>query len=406
MLTQQREHAERPLEALVRLTRLGASGELIAASDATEIHVYLLEGRLAWATSAGERNAFIGHLVDDGVPAEAVREVVAECQRTRKRLGETLVAWGVASAAQVRAALAAQIGLALEAMATHAGAQTLFLSRRMEYARDLTFGLDDFLAPRQTSTIDVIAEQLVATVLDAMPEAAWVEVVADDGGPPVRVARGRARPNAAVGGVQRLLREQRLDSLSLRFADGAMLGQRIPGHAGSIWCALGPETKLGVASAVLGSATGATTAARAPTGGEIRERPGVVAGLPVPVPVIVGAMQTTDDVLAGIVIDRDGLAAGATRGGRELAALATVGGTLALALDPRLGEALPGNAAGRFYESVSVRATADDLAYYGMRLGDRATLWLILPAVASQGLGWALLQTVGRQVGEMFRSAP
>lgn len=400
----ERGEGERPLGALVRLTRDGASGELIVASDAIEIHVYLLEGRLAWATSSGERNAFVGHLVDEGVPAEAVREVIADCQRTRKRLGETLVAWGVATAAQVRAALAAQIGLALDAMATHAGAQALFLSRRMEYAHDLTFGLDEFLAPRPSSTIDTIAEQLVASVLDAMPEAAWVEVAQDDGDAPVRVARGRARPNEAVANVQRLLRDQKLESLSMRLADGALLGQRIPGHAGSIWCALGADAKLGVASAVLASATGAVTAGRATTGGAVVERAGMVAGLAVPVHVLAGAMQTSDDLLAAFVIDRDGLVAGASRAERELAPLAVVAGTLARALDPRLSEALPGTSASRFYEAVSVRAAAGDLAHYGMRLGDRATIWLVLASVASQGLGWALLQTVGRQVGEMFRS--
>ncbi len=389
---------ETPLATIVRLAATAATGELIAADDAVELHIYFLEGRLAWATCSTSRRTFVDHLVErHGVAADAVREVIDECQRSRRRLGETLIGWGVATPPQVRDALAAQLGEALEAATRHPGARTLFLPRRMTYDRALTFELEELLPARGTAELAGSTDDLVAMVVQALPEVLWVEVIVP-GGEATREIRGAACPSDDLDGLRAALHEHAFDALALRTAAGVVLGQRLPGRAGSLWCASGPDTKLGVATTALASAVGATVAPPSrPAGGSAWRE----AGDSPAVGVLAAAMLTTDDLAAALLLRGDGRADGVWRGAATFDGYAAS----ARALHPLLQAGLPASLApprgGLRPATTSLRAVRGPVAYHGGRLaGGTTSVWLAVNAWATQGLGWALLQTVSRQVAD------
>ena len=136
-----------PITLLSRLAASRATGELIAAGDGLEVHLYLQAGRVAWGTTTEERFVFRRHLVERcQVDEQALRAVFEECQRDRQPLGERLIARGLLSLEQVREALGAQVSATLASLARCSGAQTLFLPRGQNYAtydQRLTFELDE-----------------------------------------------------------------------------------------------------------------------------------------------------------------------------------------------------------------------------------------------------------------------
>lgn len=398
---------ETPLAAIRRLAAGAASGELIVATDAVEIHVYFLEGRLAWATTSTSRHAFVQRLVDHhGIARDTIRDVIDECQRSRRRLGETLISWGIATAEQVRDALASQIAEALDAAAAHPAAQTLFLPRRMAYAIELTFALDELVARTPVSDLDELSETIVATVLDSIPETLWVEVTAGDRCL-ARAVRGTARPTDEVATLRRALDEDVVDALILRTNAGVILGQRVPGRPAAVWCAAGPGVKLGVASAVLVGAVGAMAPPPAVTPVEQATRERNLPSSPCAPGVLASALRTTDDLVAGLVLDRDGQASGAWRGEGDLDDHTAVARALLPALRVQLRAAFARTEGDLGYEQVSVRGQTARLAYHGALLRDGSgSIWLAVRPGASQGLGWALLQTVVRQCADAAGAAP
>ncbi|MDF1564861.1 MAG: response regulator [Deltaproteobacteria bacterium] len=140
------EPSEDPVARLREWAELGADGEFIATAAEWEVHVHLQEGRVAWATSSASKYAFTRHLSEHfGIEKEAIVEVVDECRKTRKNVGETLVEWGIATEEQVRESLRAQIADALAVLPGSSGVQSIFLSRGSDYAQPLTFTLDELL---------------------------------------------------------------------------------------------------------------------------------------------------------------------------------------------------------------------------------------------------------------------
>lgn len=392
--------AEPPLELVRRLAASGASGELISASDAVEVHVYLLDGRLAWATTSSDRNAFVAHLVNHhGVSAEGIREVVEECQRTRRRLGETLVSWGLATTAQVRDALGVQIAGALGALMNHESAQSIFLPRRMSYAYELTFDAAELLPTRVASDLEELAATLVATLLDSVHDAHWVEVV--EGSEVIaRAARARARSPEPLAAYRAVVHDGALDALVVRSGAGVVLGQRLPGRDATVWVGAAPDVKIGVAAALLATIAGSASPshAAAPAGAAWHER-GLRNGRAA---VISTAMKNTDDLVAVVLLDADGQATGAWRGSEdELDAHARTCRALLPALHPRVGDSVTprDQLAG---DHVALRGQRGGLVFHGTRPhGGRGTLWLALPTGVSQGLGWALLQALARQTADV-----
>lgn len=130
------------------------SGELIVASDTLEAHVFLQDGRIAWAYSNGTRGLFLRELQAKAqIEEEELREVMDECRRERRHVAETLITWGLASERDVRHALWVQIGTTLESVFQTPGVEAIFLRRASEnYSRELTFSLGEFDRKRFSST--------------------------------------------------------------------------------------------------------------------------------------------------------------------------------------------------------------------------------------------------------------
>lgn len=131
------------------LAKEQASGELICASDSVEVHVYLQRGRVAWATDAAQPLAFTRYLLERAqIDVEVFREILDSCRREKRPIGETLIAWGVATKEEVRDALRHQIELALALLHQCGHVQTLFLKRTSQFAdydAELTFALEELL---------------------------------------------------------------------------------------------------------------------------------------------------------------------------------------------------------------------------------------------------------------------
>lgn len=214
--------------ALAQLSALAerkASGELVCSSSDGEIHVYLQEGRVAWASSTTQRHAFTEHLKQTtGADDEVIDAIVKECTRTRRPFGEALISWKIATAEQVRASLRHQIRMALASAEDAAELRTLFLEReRYRYDRALTFALSDVVprpaappAAPEPSREAGRADAGAAPALDPAAELAALSgfaaaAVLSAQGEPVAVLGDRARVGEAAGVAQRLLQEgQRL----------------------------------------------------------------------------------------------------------------------------------------------------------------------------------------------------
>lgn len=416
--------AETPWQTVTRLAEAAATGELIVASDAIEIHVYLLDGRLAWATCSTARNEFLRCLIErHEIANDVLRDMIEQCRRMRGRFGEMLVTWGVATEDQVRDALRRQIEEALAVAVAHPGARCLFLPQRLDYAIELTVSVTELelgvnavtaasggTPPSQpASTSDgqwtpvsssYAAQRIVTTVLDRIPDALWVEAV-ERGAWVARAVRCTAGPADTIQEVQRLLTDHDIEALTLRSSvHGAVLGQRLPGLSSAVWCAVGGGAKLGVISAVLASAVGAHPLAPAADAADEPWHEIVEPGARLRPSVFAGATRTCDELVAGFALGGCGGPTGVWRGSLGLDVHAAWARRLAPALASAIRDSFPRSAESSLYDHVALRAIVGNVAYYGALLPDSSVaVWLALRTWTLQGVGWALLQTVARQVG-------
>ncbi|MBX3184132.1 MAG: hypothetical protein KIT72_01305 [Polyangiaceae bacterium] len=148
MLDRAETETLRPLDDLNEVICSKRTGEFIFASGAVEIHVYLQNGRIAWATDSQRPLEFMRRLMQrENLDADSVRQVVDSCRRDRLPLGETLIAWGLCSLESVRDALHEQLSLSLVALSRQRAGSTLFLERPQfrSYDERLTFEVSALL---------------------------------------------------------------------------------------------------------------------------------------------------------------------------------------------------------------------------------------------------------------------
>ena len=99
-----------PFRALIELVEQSASGEFVCVAKSAEMHVFLQNGRVAWATDSSAPFAFSRWLLEHtGLTKEVFQEVLESCRRDRLPLGETLVEWRVATREEIKSALRFQI---------------------------------------------------------------------------------------------------------------------------------------------------------------------------------------------------------------------------------------------------------------------------------------------------------
>lgn len=135
------------LEALAEALR-GPGGEVVIRCGEAVGRVFVHEGRIAWAHVSTEPSSLYELLDPDaGLSNDDLRGVIDECKRSRRSLGDVLVAWGLVDRARLRERLQRWIARKLDAILHLPHPSVLFVPQARSYAGDLTFTLDEVLLP-------------------------------------------------------------------------------------------------------------------------------------------------------------------------------------------------------------------------------------------------------------------
>jgi hypothetical protein len=410
-----------PLRALRALVDRKASGEFISASDVAEVHVYLQRGRIAWATDSEHPFAFTRYLqTSAGIDSEGFRDILESCKRERRPLGETLVAWGLVTRDEIRAALRHQLELALAHLRDGGAAQTVFLDRTRQFAQyddGLTFSLEELLsspssaeAPpssRRASRMpppDDAAPASARKLLDSGDDILWTELF--DGATRIESEpEPTAGPRFAAEVMQRTL----LDGAELAIVwlpDGLLAGVALPASR-SLWCRLAPDSTVGAAASALGVFG---PAPRSPC----ESCPDCPSGEPwtlcaegdPALDEMRAFLDRAPEMLAAFVVDTRDEAHPCGVGRAPLAldaALATVRRRArVLAIERVFEDGIVKNAdaAGVGFHFRSMVTAEERVWCFGAELAtaSRRTVWVMVDRRCSQGLGWAYLTSLSRSL--------
>ena len=381
-----------PFEHLRTLATRGVTGELIACDQIVEVHVFLHRGRVAWGTSNRNSKVLNDYLIDvAGLDDDALDEVTAECRRTGARFGETVVAWGLAQAEQVAAALRAEITDALAGLTELVGAPTVFLPRNEVYDERWTFTVEECLE----GVPDVGAGMCLARrITELVPGHHWVAGASPRGTFVTEGNVGDARKADFLVPLTDSLTRTSASEVILRAPGRGVVG-RAAGNDQWVYAAFASTSGLGAMSAAMRSLGQA-----APT--EERLAPAVIRGgderLLEP---IVAALEATDELRAGYVIDRRGaIAQCGPLGDRVVAAIAA---ELTTFLDVDLGPAIPIDEGELTQPTNSITARLGACWLCGTRARSGHAVWLAVVADESAGFAAALLASVVRRVEVLAR---
>jgi hypothetical protein len=401
------------MDRLLSLAAASESGEFVCASSAGEIHVYLQEGRIAWATDSRHPLAFAAQLQDTaGIDAETFRRVVEECRRERLPLGETLIQWGLTTLDGVRKALSHQIGQALSLLSSVEDAQDLFLERRYgRYAPSLTFEVHEILGESVSGDESPALSSRVPSPLSVRPDFArqlrssveglsWVEVFESD------VVVDTDPKSQATRTPVDLVRTTLLDGAdfaAIRSTRSSVVGFSLSRQR-SVWCRISADSTFGAVVSSIWSVAGASERRLepAPPRSDIQW---AVGSENAPCTVAIRSfMGRAHELLGAVVLGGDGNEqplAGCGRKAIELEhCLETARrrrGSLALAVLP-VGDDTERKLDSIGFTLKTMVSGEPRLWCLGAELQSAAgdTLWLFLDRRSSQGLGWAYLASLTR----------
>lgn len=141
------------LQALVDAAAEG-DGELVLRERDTTARVFLHRGKVAWAHVSDDPSGLFDILDPErGIDSDVAREVVEECRRTRARLSDTLVRWGLVDRARLRDCLLAWTSRKIAGMRQFSNPKWLFLPAVRNYAEDLLFDLEELVDPEELKTV-------------------------------------------------------------------------------------------------------------------------------------------------------------------------------------------------------------------------------------------------------------
>jgi hypothetical protein len=403
-----------PARDLTVLAGRGGSGEFICVSSDLEVHVHLQAGRIAWATNSRQPFAFTRHLQEHAqLPKEQLREALDECRRARLPLSETLVAWKLATAHQVREALRHHVSCALTALAGLARGQTVFLERAREYqhyAKELTFALAEFGAElgaeaEPDGKYRLPERDLLREIRQTLSDVTWMELL--DG----EIVTGQD-PEGASGRVPvPLLKLTLLDGarlVTLRSARGTLIGAS-RASARSLWCLVPIDSTFGTAVSALCAAAGFDPAARPamtqrpPDGGWL-----LGAHESSAVRELRDTLARASDLVAALVLTPEAPEAfhGVGQGHASSAWCKDVAvrraRVLAWAHDsfPREAESAQPALEARASRNLSLATAEGDRWCLGAELAGHtpASVWIFVHRTATLGLGWAYLDALVRRL--------
>lgn len=400
---------ETPLSVLRRLSAEQATGELICAARDLEVHVYLQQGRVAWATSSAARLAFARELVRrSGIDATTLQELVDDCRRNRRPLGETLVSWNLASLEDVRESLRLQVRDALATLSGRRGAPTLFLERGapfLAYDRALTFELDELLDGPMSEPPGPPAAETPVAVLDKLlrdvPDIRWAALLRRG---EVLASRPSSRaPRPITHTLAQLAFGDEVDVAVLRNDGGATIGVAREDDA-SLWLGLGADARLGGVFAALGDLLPLVRASDAP------RQPDVVVsgpGCSSCEAVLRDVLERWVDADAACVL-HEGTSLVVSRRSVDVESFRAIAESRAPMLfvvdEPDAGATSARTTpAARPARSIALGRRDSWLLATPVAEDSSAVLWLEVSRQASQGLAWALLSATARQVASVPR---
>lgn len=383
-----------PFEQLRALAARGVTGELIACDQIVEVHVFLDRGRVAWGTSNRHSKVLNDYLTEvAGLDDDALDAVAAECRRTGARFGETVVAWGLATAAQVSTALRAEIADALAGLTELVGAPLVFLPRDEHFDERWTFTVDEVLA----GVPDVGAGMcLTRRIVELVPGHHWVAgasprtVFATDG------ARADAHKAEFLVPLTAALARTSASELILRAPGRGVVG-RAAGNEQWVFAAFASQSGLGAMSAVMRSLGQAAVSED-----RLAPRP-VTDAEPRLLEPIAAALEAAHELRGGFVIDRGGRVGG--RGPLAEPRLAAVAAELTAFLDADLAPPIPIDEHELTQPTTSLTVRLDACWLCGTRARSGHAVWLAVVAEESAGFAAALLASVVRQVEALARAA-
>lgn len=378
----------RPFIELEALTRRMASGEFIAAAHGCEVHLYLQEGRFAWAYSTKNRGTFRAYLETAcGVTPSEFSDIIETCRRERAPLGETLVRLKLASTEQVSRALRQQIAEAIEVLRELGDAPVMFLARDAtwrKHDRFLTFTLDAVAThvPHPHPAPPLFdARALADEVREALPSLEWV-AVSDASAVLYEELRGRAfeTPPLHCATVA-----QGAHLVLSRNGSRTIVGVAVGDAAASLWGCLSSGVSLSEALTVFsrfGTQAPSEAEHPCPEGAPLRDGP-----LDSRFDTIAESLMRDANVWAVISMNRDG-----TRG----ATLVRPSVPLDRLVAPLIGRSALLVPQPVDLQSLSVLAMADSRGWwFGAALGD-STAWLLACPTLAPGLGIALLRSLAQ----------
>lgn len=406
------------IDELSRLSRSNASGEFIVASNDTEVHLYLQRGRIAWGTTSTNRFSFVRHLLETcDIDEASFREVVDSCRKNNQPLGETLVSWGLATFDQVRGALKSQLIESLRDLGGLEAAQTVFLHRGSyaEYNAELTFSFDELsvstgAADASSSTQPPVAQsgpderskELADRLAAALPEALWVEVHTPSVG-----AYRVPSPSGRQSSLSPLLAPRTLvvgytDFVAIRAGGGTVLGSALPDTDRSVWFGLGNDSTIGNVLALLGNVTGLQLSRRTakPCCGGPWRSCGDAPDLPRLLEFVTRAQGLVRALVLspdrgsdwGVVREDQPADIDTARHWNELLDLEPISASLST------GWRHEPDSLGLSYRSMAVGHAATWNYASDVPDGSGRRVWMSLDREQSQGLGWALLTSLVRQI--------
>ena len=395
-----------PMEALHERVAAAASGELICAAPSCELHVYLQAGRVAWATDSTHPFAFSRYLLEHtSLTKETFQEVLETCRRDRLPLGETLIEWKVLTIDEIRAALFHQIEAALESLAAATNGRTIFLERHKQFASydvRLTFDIDEVVEARSTVRLVREPDASIADVLDkirgSIPPPAWLALV-----------EGEEVLDRRPSGVEDLVPPEVFghttldgsDLVAMRTGRGTVVGVALPEADRTVWCRLEVETALGT---TLSGLSQYARPSSLPPANEREQVGAAVRAIGEGSTTALHFMDRAPEVDGVLVIDADG---SPLLGGYR----PSIDGEWMKAMVRRRAPVLD-----LMLADVDRRSALEDLGYHLKSLvtgeGDRfcfgaelpgqpkRTVWLFTGRNVQQGLGWAYLTSLSRQLTE------
>lgn len=386
------------------------NGEFIAAGESLEVHVYLQRGRIAWATDAANPFAFARHLRSEAkIDEEAFRMVLESCRRDRLPLGETLVAWGLATLDDVRAGLRRQVSLALDTLGrSPADASAVFLERERfgHYDERLTFAIDELAADAVREQPGPTPPVRVDDLLTGIRGASWAYVL--DGGRIVESAAASGGPNLEeLDALRAVTLGDEADFVALRAPDGAILGASLDTPSRQLWCGLSADATYGAAFAAVNALSHSAARRSRPSDARgARKRWADGAKADTWRASLEQVLQYGADVLAAGLFDVGGaLVAG--MGAVDLAAeqlVATVVRRRAVfgAASSRATGRGSLESLGFRYRTLVV-GEPEVWCFGSESIGEHLTPWVITRRSATQGVGWACLNALARMAQAVSR---